>query len=162
MALIPDIVKWAAEEHVRRGHTIDRQEDQQSVREHFLHLGLEEKRVRSSLEAIAPTCLSIVRGVPILTMFRPTKLCIHTDRIVAIRRFLWFYRLYRHERAIMIDHIREVECDFGIISATMIFRTFRGAEIFRQKFLRRRDARKATRVIQALIHDELHHEWWRE
>lgn len=162
MALIPAIVREAAEQHVQRGHTIDRLEDQQVVRRHFLELGLEEKQVLSSLEAIAPTCLSVVRGVPVLTMFRPTRLCIYVDRIVAIRRFLWFYRLFRHERAIMIDHIREIECDFGIISATMIFRTFRGAEIFRQKFLRKRDARKATRIVQALIHDELHHEWWRE
>jgi hypothetical protein len=157
MALVPDIVQYAGKQHIKRGHTIDRDKDKQHIKKHFEELGMNAEQIIESLDALAPACLCISRGVWWLTLIHPTKLCVLMDRIVYIHRFLWFKRLFRCERAVMIRHIREVECDVGIFSTNMVFRTHRSVEIFRVKKLYRKHARQTTRIIQALIHDELNH-----
>ena len=156
MPLVPDIVRYASEQHIRRGHTIDQPKEQQNIAAHFLELGLDEAHILPSLEAMAPPCLCVARGVWWLTPLHPMKLCVFSDRIIFIRRWLWFRRLFRCERAVMLAHIREVESDFGILSATVIFRTYRGVVLLSAQKMHKKEARKATRVIQALLHDELH------
>ena len=158
MTLALDIVRYAGEQHVRRGHCVDRPGEKRDITAHFVEMGVEPERIRSSIEAIAPECLCIARAVWWLTPFHPTKLKIYEDRIVLVRRFLWFKRWRRQERAFMIRHIREVESDFGILSASMIFRTHRSTEICCVRRLQKRDERKATRIIQALIRQEMQRE----
>jgi hypothetical protein len=157
MVLLHDIVTYAGKQHVLPGHTIDRPEEKDEIKRHFEDLGHNAQSILESLDAIAPPCLSIARGVWWLTIIHPTKVLVYTDRIIYIRRFLFFRRLFRHERAVMLRHIREVESDVGIFSTRLIFRTHRCAEIFRVRFLYKTHAHKATRIIQALIHNELNH-----
>lgn len=157
MALVHDIVRQAGTLHAKRGHAIDRKEEKEDIKKHFLKIGLKEKHIVDSLLAIAPECLSVARGVWWLTFIHPTKLCIYPDRVIFVRRFLWLQRFFRCERAVMIRHIREIECDLGIFSTNIIFRTHRCIDVFHARKLYKNHARKATRIVQALIHEELNH-----
>jgi hypothetical protein len=157
MALLHDIIRHAGSIHAIRGRKIDREEEQQNLKEYYGNLGVKEKHILESLHAIAPLNLCTARGVWWMNLVHPVKLCILTERIVYVRRFLFFPHLFRCERAVMLRHIREVEIDEYFFSARLIFRTHRSVEVFCIDKLYKKHAHQATRVIQALIHDELNH-----
>lgn len=157
MVLVHDIVRHAGALHTQHGHTIDREEDQESVIQHFLERGLQMNHITESIRAMAPESLCLVKGVWWLTLIHPTRLRIFPDRIIYVRRFLWFKRFFRCERAMMFRHIREVEADYYLFCASICFRTHRSIEVFCTKCLYKQQVRRAHRIIQALLHEELNH-----
>ena len=157
MPLVHDIIRQAGIRHVQRGHAIDKPEEKEILKQYFIEMGLDEESIHDSLHAIAPECLSVATGVWWLTLMHPTRLCVYPDRIVYIRRFLWFHRFLRCERAVMMRHIREVEINYYLFSATLTFRTHRSVEVFHVKKLYKKHSRIATRIVQAMIHNELNH-----
>jgi hypothetical protein len=157
MVLVHDIVRHAGALHTKRGHAIDREEEKEIIRNYFRELGYEEGNILESIRAIAPECLCSAKGVWWLTLIHPTRLRIYPDRIVYIRKFLFFRRFLRKERAVMFRHIREVEVDEYLFSASVCFRTHRSVEVFCAEHLYKKQSRRAHRIIQALIHDELNH-----